>query len=813
MRSFEIFVAPAVDEAPPTPPSVPSSGQRGNAHVTAIGSSEPRVPRKGAREVLDIFIGGANITALVAAAHRAGKAQAGSTSASIGGVLRDLGAALCELSGSPRGKRTVRFYDDPWELCVERWGAAAAMSVYRGGTDPVVAVYDRVVSLAEVRSSAQDAIQSLLARGTTPPALALELRGIEAELGAIKAAAVDEAPPGPPTIPEPSAVTLEGDDSAPLSITCDLLLRDGARPAYDPSVERTDMHALLFRGRVRARVRDREVDLGDGHPFLLAERILDVARRMLDAWERGMAHHVRADAGGVLIGARLGLDGVLALTLGGAGGASQSDAVHTFPALGVADLVDAALAFGRGLVRALLRRDRSQSSNLRLSAFRRQLRETDGLLREACRDDSKTNPSPESYRAFAAPRRDPRGGDATSPRRADPPTRLRYSARWRALVPGIDLRSTFLCGDRLIVGALEETFGLDRATGEVLWRVPTEKATSVVTPGGIARLRADGELSVHDFGTGEVTLRSWLAPRAGGPPAGAVVNVPGLPRLLILTEGERHLVAIDLTSGEPRWRFAWGRRGALRLKRAGKLLYYTSGDSALTALDVLSGSIVWRARDRLRFRTPPTLDHDLLFAIAGGAGSRANLHAIDAFSGQARWTAQVGADHDTCNIEGAPHVVGDVVVAAIRERRGLRLVAIDRDTGAPRWVSPAVVAPIGTSWLPVDDLLIGNTPTGELIAIEAETGALRYRHVLGTVLETDVPRKLEPVLRSGALFVPHSNVHVFRPRDGAEIGVIGPCEAIPDLLRVDERCDVYVAEESGHVVSFAAGPRLSLVRS
>jgi hypothetical protein len=112
----------------------------------------------------------------------------------------------------------------------------------------------------------------------------------------------------------------------------------------------------------------------------------------------------------------------------------------------------------------------------------------------------------------------------------------------------------------------------------------------------------------------------------------------------------------------------------------------------------------------------------------------------------------------------------------------------------------------------VDDLLVGNTPTGELVAIDANTGTTRYRHALGTVLETDVPRRLEPVLRSGALFVPHTNIHVFRPQDGGEIGVIAPCEAIPDLLRVDERCDVYVAEESGHVASFAAGPRLSLVK-
>jgi len=762
------------------------------------------------RHVLDVFIGGANVTALVAAAHRALGEQPTPTSASVGGVLRDLGAALHELSAAPRGKRIIRFYDDPWELCIERWGSAAALSVYRGGPDPIVAVHDRVVALDDVRAGALDAIKALLASGDVPTSLGLELSSIADRLeeGSPSSGASDDAP----AIPTPSRVSVEFDDGATLSLSAELLLREGAGQIYEPSVERTDMHALLFRGRARARIRNREVDLGDGHPFLLAERILGVARKILDVWERGAAQHVRANAGGVLIGVRLGLDGSVALTLGGSR-KGDSRPLHTFPALTIAELVEASLAFGRGLVRALLRRDRSQSSNLRLSAFRRQLRETDALLREASFDDSKTNPSPESYRAFAAPRPEPVTSTPGAVRRVEPPTRLRYASRWRALVPGIDLRSTFLCGDRFIVGALEETFGLDRATGEVLWRVATEKATSVVTPGGIARLRADGELSVHDFGTGEVTLRSWLAPRVGGPPAGAVVNLPGLPRLLIVTEGERHLVAVDLTSGEPRWRFAWGRRGALRLKRAGKLLYYTSGDSALTALDVQTGSIVWRARDRMRFRAPPTLDHDLLLAFAGGVESRAHLHAVDAFSGQPRWTRQIATEHETCTLEGVPHVVRDVVISAVRERRGLRLVALDRETGAPRWTSPAPVAPTGTSWLAVDDLLIGNTPTGELLAIEAMNGQLRYRHLLGTVLETDVPRKLEPVLRSGALFVPHANIHVFRPRDGAEIGVIGPCEAIPDLLRVDERCDVYVAEESGHLVSFAAGPRLSLVRN
>jgi hypothetical protein len=124
------------------------------------------------------------------------------------------------------------------------------------------------------------------------------------------------------------------------------------------------------------------------------------------------------------------------------------------------------------------------------------------------------------------------------------------------------------------------------------------------------------------------------------------------------------------------------------------------------------------------------------------------------------------------------------------------------------------VAPVGTSWLAIDDLLVGNTPTGELVGVDAATGELRYRQVLAPrALDSDVPRRLEPVLRSGALFVPHADVHVLRPRDGALLGTIAPCEAIPDLLRVDELGSVYVAEESGHMVAFGALPRLSLVHS
>jgi outer membrane protein assembly factor BamB len=804
MRSFELFVLPE--------PTLTRDADRLDPDVTPNATEVRR--KKQAREVIDVFIDGASSTARAAESGAIGPLDTKARSAaSVGGVLRDLATALAELAGKARGKAIVRFYDDAWELCIERLGAKASLSVYRAGSDPSVTVLDRWVAFDEVVESAREAIRAVVARGMSSRPLAIEMRGLDEMLAAVRV----DTPEGMPAIPPSMPVTIEIDRDAPISIAADFALRPGPEEAAEPSVERADLHALLFRGRVRAEIRGRAVELGEGHPFLIAERLLQVARQTLDAWERGQPLYMRGDAGGLLVGVRLTSGAELALTLGGAMTMNPRP-LHTFPALGVADFVEAALAFGRALVRAILRRDRSQCMNLRLSGFRRALRETGDALREACQADAKINPTPEPYRAFASVSQRPREKDGGAIGTA----RLRYSPRWRALVPGIDLRATFLCGDRLIVGAAAETFCLDRATGQINWRVETERATSVVTPGGVARIHPDGTLAVHDFGTGEVTLRTWLAPRLGGPVAGAVVHVPGLPRLLIVTEGERHLVAVDLTSGEPRWRFAWGgaaksartvTRGALRMKRAGKLLYFTSGDSALTALDVLTGAVVWRVRDRLRFRAAPTLDHDALFAIAGGVNCATQLYGVDAFSGRVRWSRLLASatGRSACTLEGAPLAAAGTVAVAARDRHGLTLHAFDRETGEPRWTSTPSIAPVGTSWIALDDLLIGNTPTGEIVAIEATTGALRYRHVLGRVLEADVPRRLEPVLRSGALFVPHTDVQVLRPRDGVLLGAISPCEAIPDMLRVDERCDVYIAEESGHLISFSAGPRLALV--
>lgn len=741
--------------------------------------------------MVDVFIHGENVTAHLPDRNAAC-------------VLRDLAAAVVELEGVGFGKRIVRFYEDAWELCVERFGDVASLSVYRGGAEPSVLVYDESVSFRDMRASVREAIDARLGRG------AREEDGVERELLELRRALGDHEPtPLAFAAPEKTLVTVEPDRAGPIAFATEFALRvapAGARAAA-AAVEHADLHALLFRGKVRAEIRGRSIDLGDDFPFVFATRAVALVRRALEAWERGQPFVSKVAVGESEIALRLASvgadDGRAALVVRRAGTTTL-----TFPELGIGDVAESVLGFARALSRAVLRRDRRQGMNLRLGALRREVRSVSDALREVRRTDAVINPSPESYRAFALGARPQRF--ASQAPFASHGGRLRYTEKWRALVPGIDLRATFLCGDRMIVGGAHETFCLDRATGHVEWRVPTQRGAAVPTPLGLARIGNDGAVALHAYATGEISLRTWIAPRTGGPCAGAVVAAPGLPRLLIVTEGERHLVALDLVSGEARWRHAWGSRGVLRIKRSGKLLYIVSGDSALSALDIQTGAVVWRVRDRLRFHTPPAQDHDALFAVAGGAGGAGNLHAIDPYAGQVTWTAPLATP--TCTVEGAPLLAAGTVTVATRERRGLRLSALRREDGSPAWSSDGPVAPLGTSWLVVDDLLIGNSPLGELVAICASTGAIRYRRPLARMLDTDTPRRLEPVLRSGALFVPNVDVQIVRPTDGAHLGSIGPCEAIPDLLRVDERCDVYVAEESGHMAAYGSGPHLRLVR-
>ncbi len=678
------------------------------------------------------------------------------------------------------------------------------MSAYTCGALPVVHLHQRPVDVGRL---AQNLATELERRaGTIAPREVERLGHVRGSLAGFVAWSSPGSEEGDTISFEPS------DDSAfALSAEATLPALSGREPSSNaPSVLRADLLPLLFRGKVRVSVFGHTRELSDVHVFIVAEQLAELALEALEAHQEERPMMRRVEAGGAICGFRLGErrpGGPLepSLTLGRVkprvAGASDS---WTFPSLEVGAFARAVVDFGRALTRGLVRRDRSQTHNLRLVEFRAKIRAVAVACREVERDDTLVNKSPESYRAYASSAAQPAGQSDLG--RA----RLRFSPKWTAAVPAIDLRASFQCGESFIAGSLREISCLDRRTGSLLWRRPVTKGVSVLTPSGIARIDEQGQLVLVDLASGDARAVVRMAPRVGAPITGAVVSGPGLPRLLIVSEGKRHLSAIDLDAGAVSWRHAARVPGTFRLRRAGRLIIVASGERAIYALDVVTGEVVWRLCDRMRFTNAATVADDSLFTVAGdgafvGRGGAKLMHLCP-WSGEQRWSAPLPPG---ARPFGSPLVAGDAVMTTVLDRGATWVVAFDRRTGehaysreACRGIAAAMV---------VDDVIVLNSESGELVALETAKGALRYRHHFADGVEGDRPRRLEPVLRSGALFVPQAAVHVVRPSDGTLLGTVAT-DLIPDLLRVDERCDVYVAEESGHVAAFGRAAELRLVK-
>jgi outer membrane protein assembly factor BamB len=735
--------------------------------------------------ILDFIVDGINVTA------RLGQGPAFA-------LLAELCAGVVALSRGKRDRFTAAFYsgDEAWEIGLETDASAVLISVYRTAPSALVAVHERRVELVALREALLAASGD--ARDGAGRAAA-SLTGARASL----------ATPGPSygrAARRRLTVRVATPSDEPVAVSASIALRTALqRPlgtSDEPHVERSDLGALLAKGSVTLRAGEAEITLASTYPFLFAEELLSLGEEAVRAEREQRALFRRSGVDSVKISLRsMPAERGVVLKVK-SDGADTSVAGAALNGIDARALARAAARFALGLEAALSSTDPGQTSNLRLQHLTRAARALEQELTTTGADDSLTNPDPESYASFGLPRRESARG------KWHEGGKMRFFPRWVAAVPNIDLGATFQCGDRMIVGSPRQTACLDRVTGAVIWRRALPRAATVPTPFGLVRMTHDGEVTLHELEHGETRFSLHLAPRNGGGAVGAVVNAPGLPRLLAVAERDRSVTAVDLVSGDVRWRYTAARPAAFKLRRAGRLLLVAGGDSALVALDASTGDVVWRLRDRLPFTGDLSIDRDTLFATAGGPVGPTRLLAVDLWRGELRWSRELPARPAPGQ---APLVTADVVAVSTRDRRGSGVLAFTRETGELVFGhEPGLSAPT-TSWLAVDDVLVANSASGALIGIDASDGSTRYHKSFPRHVDADQPRRLEPVLRSGALFVPQHQVHVVRPADGSELGVL-PSDLIPDLLRVDEDLNVYVAEESGHVAAFGVAPRLALVR-
>jgi outer membrane protein assembly factor BamB len=715
-------------------------------------------------------------------------------------LMLALGEASHELLEGTAGRITLQFdaSREVWECGLELCGPDVLVSLYRPSPSPRVITHERRIRRAEFLA-VQGQLFTELATGRVERApnptrdrLTLAAQRLRAKLGSLAqrsdspvAGRVDRVALGPSV----GGISFRAEGRFKVN---------GAGGLDSQCVERSDLHALLVQGLLTIQAGTSPITSPNSQLFLDAERLLLGAEEVLGTWETGRVLATRLKLSELSLALyRTRSDGLIELSVRGPG-RELSRRKAQLISVDSLSWVRAVCHFANSLAAAYCAVDARQQRNLRLAALQRTAASL--IERASAEDGALTNQNPDDYRRFAKRRRSmatgtwERGG------------KMRFSARWVATVPGLDLRATFLCGDSVIVDSSRETACIDRANGKITWRAPSGPAACTVSPAGLIRFRPDGHLSSLDIATGETRFSLQLKPRTGGGAAGSVVYSDGLPKILALTEGDRQISAVDLITGEVRWRHTSARPGTYRLRRVGKLLLVAGGSGTLFALDLTTGEAVWRYCSRLPFTGALAVDQKSALAVSGAPGSW-QLQHLDPWTGNSSWTA----DLLEAPLPGKhPLLTQDVVIVPVGNEGTAGAEAFDRRTGRSIWRHHADLASPTSAWLAFDDLLIINDGAGVLMCLEASTGRPLYNHVFAGSSEADTPRRLEPVLRNGALFVPQQQVHVMRPRTGEIIGAVPP-DLVPDLLRVDERCDVYVGEESGHLAAFGAAPRLSVV--
>jgi outer membrane protein assembly factor BamB len=245
------------------------------------------------------------------------------------------------------------------------------------------------------------------------------------------------------------------------------------------------------------------------------------------------------------------------------------------------------------------------------------------------------------------------------------------------------------------------------------------------------------------------------------------------------TDNDQHLLSLDASTGQERWRVPLAGNGGTPVV-VGDLLLVDDGDLGLLALDTASGKERWRFDARASHAAE---------AICGGqviAGGKAGLFALDAESGQEHWSFLTGSPH------GQPVTNGEIVVSHSAD--GV-LYVVDAAIGRERWsvpfggrgATPAVSA--GLVFAAVERGRLGER-IGTLAAFDIATGTERWSRAL--------PERLQgsPIFDGSQVYLGVGDaVLAFAPETGDEIWRT----AAGDLLStpVPAGSSVYLAAGSG----------------
>jgi outer membrane protein assembly factor BamB len=233
-------------------------------------------------------------------------------------------------------------------------------------------------------------------------------------------------------------------------------------------------------------------------------------------------------------------------------------------------------------------------------------------------------------------------------------------------------------------------------------------ATPVLSEGRLYIATDDGDVAVLNTESGAIEQQYALS-------AGRIWGRPALDggTLYLSDLDGRATMALDIASGAIIWETGLTAASPADLVQDGDQLIVGSFDRALHALDVTTGEERWRFDGDGWFVGPPLVDGDTLYA----ATMRGTIYALDR-TGTEVWSYEMDGEE----VRAAPLLVNGTVVVATRD--GLA-VGLDAETGTQQWESPIEGAKVNAHGLLLDSDIYYITTDHELLRVDASTGAVQ----------------------------------------------------------------------------------------
>jgi outer membrane protein assembly factor BamB len=318
---------------------------------------------------------------------------------------------------------------------------------------------------------------------------------------------------------------------------------------------------------------------------------------------------------------------------------------------------------------------------------------------------------------------------------------------------------------------------LDPATGDERWRVDIDESpwsNPVIEDGivyaGIGSL-VSGRSAVYalDAATGDQIWRSDIT--NSSLPATPVDGVALGGGRLYVNRADGVVLALDAATGEERWEVQLPKPQRGTPVFEDELVFITTGfDGAeIYALQASTGGIAWMVEGPQNPTTGAAVLDGTLFVPFDGA-----LVAYDATTGVERWRAATGlrtADDPTGSSPGLPLVSGGTVYVTSNGFSGSATEAFDAATGAQQWIAP-VGEFSGSAPALVNSILIVGSDSGELVGLDADTGAESWRVTVPKKVDIDLNQESPPLVGNGWVFV--------NDDEGGVVGLSWPDGGTPD---------------------------------